>query len=199
MGRPRRSEHIQERLLDVGLAIFAKQGYHGTGIKEIVETAGVPKGSFYNYFSSKEEFAAAIIRHYAAGYWCEWSSYFASGPEDDPLAALRYSFEMMIAKHKECEVKTGCVVGNLAAEISESSELCRNAMQSVIIEWRERFAKYVRKAQEQGTVRRDMSAEELSDIFCNAWQGSLLRMKIENSTEPLKRCIAIMFDKFFKG
>jgi TetR/AcrR family transcriptional repressor of nem operon len=198
VARPRRNEHIQERLLDVGVAIFAKQGYHGSGIKEIVEAAGVPKGSFYNYFSSKEEFAAAIIRHYAAGYWCEWSIFFASGPEDDPLAALRYSFEMMIAKHKECEVKIGCVVGNLAAEISESSELCRNVMQSVISEWRERFSKYVRMAQEQGTVRSDMTAEELADIFCNAWEGSLLRMKIENSTEPLNRCVAIMFDKFFK-
>ncbi len=182
----------------MGLTFFAKQGYHGTGIKEIVEAAGVPKGSFYNYFSSKEVFAEAIIRHYAAGYWCEWTSYFSSGPVDDPLAALRYSFEMMIEKHKECKVKIGCVVFNLAAEISESSELCRNAMQSVICEWRVRFAKYVRRAQEQGTVRSDLTAEELSDIFCNAWEGSLLRMKIENSTEPLNRCIDIMFDKFFK-
>lgn len=183
----------------MGLTLFAKQGYHGTGIKEIVEAAGVPKGSFYNYFSSKEVFAEAIIRHYAAGYWCEWSSYFASGPVDDPFAALRYSFEMMLSKHQESEVKIGCVVFNLAAEISESSELCRNTMQSVIIEWRERFSKYVRSAQEHGTVRSDMTAEDLADIFCNAWEGSLLRMKIENSTQPLKLCITIMFDKFLKG
>jgi TetR/AcrR family transcriptional repressor of nem operon len=199
VARPRRSEYIQERLLDVGLTFFARQGYHGTGIKEIVEAVGVPKGSFYNYFSSKEVFAEAIIRHYAAGYWREWSSYFASGPGDNPLAALRYSFEMMISKHEECDVKIGCVVFNLAAEISESSDLCRITMQSVIVDWRERFAKYVRRAQEQGTVRSDITAEDLADIFCNAWEGSLLRMKIENSTAPLKLCVAIMFDKFLKG
>jgi TetR/AcrR family transcriptional regulator, transcriptional repressor for nem operon len=198
VARPRRSEHIQERLLDLGLTFFAKQGYHGTGIKEIVEAAGVPKGSFYNYFSSKEVFAEAIIRHYAAGYWREWSSYFASSPVGDPFAALRYSFEMMIAKHSECKVKIGCVVFNLAAEISESSDLCRKTMQSVIVEWRERFTKYVRMAQEQGTARSDITAEDLADIFCNAWEGSLLRMKIENSTEPLELCISIMFEKFLK-
>lgn len=177
---------------------FSKQGYNGTGIKEIVDAAGVPKGSFYNYFSSKEDFAAQIIRHYAEGYWCEWSAYFRQGPDDDPLSALRHSFELMIEKHKESEVKTGCIVGNLAAEISETSALCRQAMQSVLQEWRKRFAKHLLQAQTQGTVRKDIAAEELADIFCNAWEGSLLRMKIENSVEPLKRCIDLMFDKFFK-
>ncbi|HML90737.1 MAG TPA: TetR family transcriptional regulator C-terminal domain-containing protein [Methylomusa anaerophila] len=197
MKRTRRNEHIRERLLDAGLDFFSKQGYNGTGIKEIVDAVGVPKGSFYNYFSSKEDFAANIIRHYAEGYWREWSTYFLEGPDDDSLSALRYSFERMIEKHKESDVKAGCIVGNLGAEISESSEICRNAMQTVLKEWRERFAKYVLIAQAQGTVRNDISAEELADIFCSVWEGSLLRMKIENSTDPLKRCINLMFDKFF--
>ena len=198
MARPRRNEHIQELLLEIGLACFSKQGYHGTGIKEIVDAAGVPKGSFYNYFSSKEDFAAEVIRHYAECYWSEWASYFNDGVEEDPCSALRHSFELMISKHENSEVKTGCIVGNLAAEISETSPLCRQAMQTVIAEWRERFAGYVQSAQTQGSIRTDMSANDLADIFCNAWEGSLLRMKIENSTEPLKRCIAIMFDKFFR-
>ncbi|MEJ2199603.1 MAG: TetR family transcriptional regulator C-terminal domain-containing protein [Desulfuromonadaceae bacterium] len=199
MARPRRNEHIRELLLEVGLSCFSKQGYHGTGIKEIVETAAVPKGSFYNYFSSKEDFAAEVIRHYAEGYWNEWAAYFQQGHAEDPGTALRRSFELMIAKHAECEVKTGCIVGNLAAEISETSALCRQAMQAVIEQWRERFAAYVRLAQQQGCIRTDMRAEELADIFCNAWEGSLLRMKIENSTDPLSRCVALMFDKFFKA
>ncbi|MBV5350484.1 TetR/AcrR family transcriptional regulator, partial [bacterium] len=49
MSRPKNPDIIRTRLLDVGLAAFAKRGYHGTGIKEIVDTANVPKGSFYNY------------------------------------------------------------------------------------------------------------------------------------------------------
>lgn len=198
MARPRRNEHIQGLLLEIGLASFSKQGYHGTGIKEIVDAAGVPKGSFYNYFSSKEDFAAKVIRYYAECYWSEWASYFNEVVAENPCADLRRSFELMIAKHDKSEVKTGCIVGNLAAEISESSPLCREAMQAVIAEWRDRFAGYVQSAQAQGYIRTDMSASDLADIFCNAWEGSLLRMKIENSTEPLKRCIAIMFDNFFK-
>lgn len=198
MARPRRNEHIRELLLEIGLDCFSKQGYHGTGIKEIVDAAGVPKGSFYNYFSSKEDFAAEVIRHYAEGYWNEWELYFKEGFAEDPRAALRRSFELMIAKHEKSEVKTGCIVGNLAAEISETSPLCRQAMQTVIAEWRERFAGYVQSAQDHGCIRADMSASDLADIFCNAWEGSLLRMKIENSTEPLLRCVALMFDKFFR-
>lgn len=199
MARPRRNEHIQKRLLDLGVEIFSRQGYHGTGIKEIVDAAGIPKGSFYNYFNSKEDFAAEVIRHYADSYWREWSSYFEDCPGEDILTALRHSFERMISKHGESEIKTGCIIGNLAAEICESSSTCRGVMQSAIFEWRERFAKYIQSAQAEGSVRTDMRAEDLADIFCNAWEGSLLRMKIENSTEPLKRCVSIMFDTFFKS
>ncbi|MDB5769038.1 MAG: transcriptional regulator, TetR family, partial [Collimonas fungivorans] len=52
-------------LLETGLRLFAEQGYNGTGIKEIVDATGVPKGSFYNYFKSKEDFGAEVISFYA--------------------------------------------------------------------------------------------------------------------------------------
>ena len=65
MARPRRSEGTRQRLLDEGVAAFLHVGYHGTGLKEVLDRVGVPKGSFYNYFASKEEFGAAAIRHYS--------------------------------------------------------------------------------------------------------------------------------------
>ena len=61
----RRIEDFSEKLLEAGVTLFAEKGFHGTGVKDIVERAGVPKGSFYNYFDSKEAFGAAILRHYA--------------------------------------------------------------------------------------------------------------------------------------
>ena len=64
MARPKRNQNIRSQLLNEGVSIFIKQGYHGTGIKEILDTLKVPKGSFYNYFESKEHFGAEVIRHY---------------------------------------------------------------------------------------------------------------------------------------
>lgn len=183
-------------LLQTGLKLFAEQGYNGTGIKEIVDAAGVPKGSFYNYFKSKEDFGGEVISHYADGFAVTWSKYFAEGPQQ-PLAALRYTYERLISYHEQCEVKAGCLLGNFAAEMAESSEVCRITLQEVVSGWRKRFVSYLRKAQADGTVRTDLSAEQLADFFWNAWEGALLRMKIERSTAPVRACVNLMFDHFF--
>ena len=72
MARPENPDTTRTRLLEVGLSLFAKRGHHGTGIKEIVDTAHVPKGSFYNYFKGKEDFGIEIVRRHSAGFWQKW-------------------------------------------------------------------------------------------------------------------------------
>lgn len=196
MARPKRNDDTRERLLAIGLSLFSRHGYHGTGIKDITDSAGVPKGSFYNYFESKEDYAAAIIRHYGEQAAARWADNLKSAPAS-PLGTLRHHYQTGIARYEQCSSKTGCLVGNLAAEISESSELCRDTLRTVMNASRERFVKYLRQAQELGEARTDLSAEEMADFFWNAWEGSLLRMKIENSTTPVRHCIDLMFEHFF--
>jgi len=189
---------IKEKLLEVGSALFCERGYHGTGIQEIVDAMSVPKGSFYNYFKSKEGFAAEIVKHYADHVSEIWEKRIAQGPDNDPLAMLRNAFEAMIRGQDACRVKTGCLIGNLAGELAESSRLCRKTLQSVTVTWCDRLAFHLRRAQLQGTVRRDLNAEELAGFCWDAWEGSLLRMKIEDSTEPVRRTISLLFDVFLK-
>ena len=61
----RQNKEIRKKLLEAGVSIFIDQGYHGTGIQEVVDTAGIPKGSFYNYFKSKEDFVSKTVIHFA--------------------------------------------------------------------------------------------------------------------------------------
>ena len=198
MARPKRNDDTRERLLAIGLNLFSSHGYNGTGIKEITDAASVPKGSFYNYFASKEDYVAAIIRHYGEQAAARWAENLKSAPAS-PLGTLRHHYETGIAQYEQCSSKTGCLVGNLAAEISESSELCRDTLRAVMTASRERFVKYLRAAQQAGEARTDLGAEQMAEFFWNAWEGSLLRMKIENSTTPVRQCIALMFDHFFKA
>ena len=65
MSRPRRSEHIREALIQAGIEQLSIHGYHGTGIKQILDEVNVPKGSFYNFFASKEAFVAEVIARYS--------------------------------------------------------------------------------------------------------------------------------------
>jgi len=194
----REKSHVKEKLLEIGAALFGERGYHGTGIQEIVDAMGVPKGSFYNYFKSKEDFAAEIVKHYADHVSAVWTTLIAKGPDDDPLKMLRNAFESMIQSQDARRIKTGCLIGNLAGELAESSELCRVTLESVTVTWCDRVAYHLERAQVQGTVRRDIKAAELAQFCWDAWEGSLLRMKIENSTEPIRHCVSLLFDVFLK-
>ncbi|MDB5776004.1 MAG: hypothetical protein JWP38_2137 [Herbaspirillum sp.] len=195
----RRTEDFRQKLLEAGVTLFAEKGYHGTGVKDIVERAGVPKGSFYNYFDSKEAFGAAILRHYADDQAAEWKQYSREADSPDPLLALRSIYERITADYEACEDRCGCLLGNFAGEIAQSSELCRDAARHTVEEWRVGFADYLRRGQDYGAVRRDIPADAMADLFWNAWEGSLLRMKLEDSVEPLKTCVHSMFDLFFKS
>jgi TetR/AcrR family transcriptional repressor of nem operon len=93
---PRRSkrEETRQRLLQDGVSSFLEHGYHGTGIKEVLDRVEVPKGSFYNYFESKEAFGAAAIRHYAGCLAAKMESELSEA--SDPVSGLRCFFERLI-------------------------------------------------------------------------------------------------------
>ena len=194
MARPKKTDTTRTRLLEVGLTLFAKRGYHGTGIKEIVDTAHVPKGSFYTYFKSKEEFGIEIVRWHSSDFWQRWHAAIDKNSVA-PLLALRNCFDVMLVEHIDCAVNTFCVVAHVAAEMCESSAECRIAMKSFFGDMRDNLAEYIRKAQLLGQARNDADADELACLFWDAWQGSILRMKIENNIEPVKQCVSLLFDR----
>src|SRR5258708_21437981 len=140
----RSAEDFRERLLEAGVALFAETGYHGTGVKDIVERAGVPKGSFYNYFESKEVFGAAILHHYAQEQAAEWKQYSLEAASSDPLLALRVIYARIVADYEDCDDRYGCLVGNFAGEIAQSSDLCRVAARRPANEWRVGGADHLR-------------------------------------------------------
>jgi len=197
MKKVKQKTEAKTALLQTGLRLFAENGYNGTGIKQIVDEVGVPKGSFYNYFKSKEVFTVDIIQHYSDALSTMWDDYLRLGPQE-PLAALKNSFEMILAYHENSEVRTGCLIGNLAAEISESSDLCRQEMCHAAVVWKDRVSDYIKQGQSLGTVRNDITAEALTEFVWNAWEGALLNMKLAESTAPVRECITLLFDFFLK-
>ncbi|MGH8498860.1 MAG: TetR family transcriptional regulator C-terminal domain-containing protein, partial [Methylococcales bacterium] len=82
--------------------------------------------------------------------------------------------------------KGGCLLGNLMGEIGDTSELCRASLQSAVHRYRNLLQIGLEKAQTQGSVRMDKSSTLMADLLVDAWQGALLRMKIEQSGTPLR-------------
>lgn len=188
---------IPERLLRAGHALFLRQGYNATGIQQITDQAGVPKGSFYNHFASKEAFGAAIVDRYAAYSQRSWQRMMQDAPAE-PMAAIRHVFSAMLAHHERAERATGCLIGNLAAEVAQASELCRERLLAAQLAWRERLAGLIRAGQERGEIRRDMDPHSLSGLTWSVWEGALLRMKVESDVRALRESMALVLDQVYR-
>jgi TetR/AcrR family transcriptional regulator, transcriptional repressor for nem operon len=197
MSKSTQKEINRENLLNQGVALLMQQGYHGTGLQEILDAVQIPKGSFYNYFGSKENFGAAVIEHYITPYIEQISRYLAE--DIDALSALQRYFNESIAELARTDFKGGCLLGNLIGEIGDSSEVCRVALQTTLNRYRDVLQSGISLAQQEGTVRTDKSARELADLLVNTWQGALLRMKVEQSTAPLEQCYQTLLGDFFKA
>ncbi len=189
--RERKSEN-RRRLLDEGVKLLLRQGYHATGLQEILSRAGIPKGSFYHYFPSKEAFGAAVIAHYIEPFIRQLDDWL-NRPQLDPVSALRGYFETLIAELQANDFQGGCLLGNLMAEIGDTSDICRQALQRALHRYRDKIATALRRAQAQGLIGRDRSPQALADFIVDYWQGALLRMKIERSSAPLEAFMVQVF------
>ena len=183
------------KLLETGLSLLEQKGFNATGIQEIATIAGIPKGSFYNYFASKEEFGVEIIRFYTETHMEQWENLLEAEDNGDSYRALSTVFVQLAAKYECANPKKGCLLGNLAGEISEASEECRVALGVAVCEFKNILAQRLLTGQQSGKVRTDVSAERLADLVWDAWQGSLLRMKIEKSAEPVRNTLEVLFKK----
>lgn len=196
---PRTSDpgEIPERLLTAGLELFLRQGYNATGIQQITERAGVPKGSFYNHFASKEAFGAAIVDRYAESNRRSWGRMMHGAPAE-PMAAIRHVFAAMLDHHARTRDSSGCLIGNFAAEIAQASEPCRERLLAAQLAWRERLADLIAAGQTCGEIRDDIDAIALSALTWSVWEGALLRMKVEGSVKPLRESMSLVLDHLYQ-
>lgn len=197
MSKGTKKEFNRENLLNHGVTLLREQGYHGTGLQEILDVANVPKGSFYNYFGSKEDFGAEVIQHYTDPFISQLTIYIQQS-DADALGAIQRYFNEHIAELERNEFKGGCLLGNLMGEIGDTSEVCRKSIQSAVSRYLDILQFGLAKAQLQGTIRSDKSAREMADLLVNTWQGALLRMKVEKSSAPIKQCCQDLLGDFFK-
>jgi len=197
MARPRRSEQTREALIQAGIEQLLTTGYHGTGIKQILDVVNVPKGSFYNYFPSKEAFVAELISDYSQQISQKLSDYIKASPES-PMETIRSVHNYMLQEFSQNDCKQGCLIGNIAAEIGNTSELCQQAMTKSIQNWQKILSSLIQAAQESGDIRTDIPASQITDIFWATWEGSLLRAKLEGDTKAAEQVLDLLLNRLLK-
>lgn len=188
----------KDKLLEQGVSLLLEKGYHATGLKEILDTVQVPKGSFYSYFNSKEQFAAEAVSHYIEPFIQRLTAHLQN-PAEDGLSSLKTYYSELIAEVEQTGFKGGCLLGNLMGEIGDTSPLCQKALLDAVERYSNLQKTALERGQQQGKVRLDRSAKSMADLMLNSWQGALLRMKVEQSVEPLKAVCRDLLEDYFKA
>jgi TetR/AcrR family transcriptional regulator, transcriptional repressor for nem operon len=189
MPRPSNPD-VRRRLLAAGLDLVHARGFAASGVKDITDAAGVPKGSFYAYFPSKEAFAAAILEH----YWSDIEARLLPILGDDGAIQERITrfFHALADEHEAGDFLLGCLIGNLSLELSGSSEPARAELIRILDGWNEALTACVRSGQQQGgDVRADLAAADLAALLIEAWEGAALRGKVTRSRAPYDRFEAV--------
>jgi TetR/AcrR family transcriptional regulator, transcriptional repressor for nem operon len=175
-----------------GTDIISQQGFSATGIDAVLKAAQVPKGSFYHYFKSKEEFGIAVIDAYANRLEQRLQT-FLDDPEVGPIDRIRNFLENALARLQQTNCTKGCLLGNLGQEMADVNERFRSRLEEVFSLWKERFADCLREAQEKGQLSNDMDPVQLAGVILASWEGAILRSKVMKSTQPMRDFIDIAF------
>lgn len=104
----------------------------------------------------------------------------------------------MIAYNERTASWNGCLVENFAAEIADSSELCRQHLAAAMNEWRATLASLIRRGQESGEIRNDTDASQLAALIWDVLEGALLRTKLDRSAQPLHESIDLMLNSLLR-
>ncbi len=191
-------ESTKVQLLEAGTEIMLEKGYNNTGIMEVLQSTGVPKGSFYYYFDSKEDFGLQIINHTHVTYQDKIKACL----EDvsmTPVERLRKYCEEGMQMFEQNACRKGCLIGNLSQEMADQSEVFRNRLKEIIVSWRTIFASCIREGQEAGQISKALDADELAEYFQSGWTGAVARAKTLKSTEPQKIFISVTFNHVLKS
>lgn len=172
-------------LVQEGLKAFLAYGYEGIGIQPILSAAGVPKGSFYNFFPSKEAYALEVIDAYAARYEAFRRACFAmDGP---PLQRLRHYFEALEAEMDASGETGGCLYGVLAQTSAPHSDALRLRLKAAFANWRSQVADLLDMAKAAGELAQATDTVALADAIIDAFEGATVRTRAEGETTPMRR------------
>jgi TetR/AcrR family transcriptional repressor of nem operon len=191
----RREEKSRAALVEHGTRLILRSGYAGTGLVELLQAAGVPKGSFYNHFDSKEAFGVELVQHYYAWHDRQLASLLAE-TERSPLERVRSYFDRLLQLAVDASPQTrGCLMGMLALEMAGSSEPLRASVSDAFRRWQARLAELLRQAQVAGELAPEQDPQPLAAMLIESWEGALMRARASQDLDALRNSLDLLFSR----
>ena len=186
-------EKTRDLLLEAGKTAFLERGYNNSGIETILQAAGVPKGSFYYYFDSKEDFGLKVLDHFADWYE-ERMNQTLGDLTLSPIERFRRYFEEIIERFDSNQCRKGCLIGKLSQELADVNEVFRLKLEEIFRRWEARYAECFQSAEDSGEILPILPAHALAELWLNGWQGAILRAKSLRNSSPLRTYLDVMLN-----
>jgi TetR/AcrR family transcriptional regulator, transcriptional repressor for nem operon len=167
-------------------------------VKEILDEADVPKGSFYHHFASKEAFAKEVLALYVRGENERAAKLLGEG-KAAPLRRLRRYFEEIIAIYGPTATISGCLMGNLSLEMADHSDSIQSLLHQSFATWQTAVAGVLQEAIDRGDLAKSAKPQELAGFLLNSYEGALLRSKADRSAKPLEVFLHFTFNVLLRG
>jgi TetR/AcrR family transcriptional repressor of nem operon len=181
--------NTREQLIRCGVEIFCERGYQAAGIDELRRRVDVPKGSFYHFFKSKQEFGAAVVNAYA-DYFERKLDRWLGDEASAPLERIRAFAEDAKRGMRKYDFQRGCLVGNLGQELGSFNDAFRHQLEAVLQSWQRRMATCLQAAIDEKALPGHADPQALAEFFWIGWEGAILRAKLTRNNDPLDRFLA---------
>jgi TetR/AcrR family transcriptional repressor of nem operon len=187
----------KQKIIEIGAQVVHRKGYHHTGIQEIIKAAGVPKGSFYHYFASKEDFGLQLI-DYFINKFLDLVKPIISDTSLSPVQRLEQIFAGFIEHFTKMGFTCGCPIGNLSQEMGDLSPAFRQKLNESFELMKKVIMDLLAQGRTAGEVPPGLDLEETANFIVSGWHGALIRMKIVKAAEPLENHRRFIFQTLLK-
>lgn len=184
MTKTAKAAATRQQILDAGQALIVQKGFVAVGLKEILDVSGVPKGSFYHYFPSKEAFGCALLEQYVTDYSARMDTLLA--PDGDGGCRLMRYWNAWIDDPLLGGWAEHCLVVKLAAEVADLSEDMRLVLNGGVTSLVARISALVAAGQRDGSLPSAAGpAADVAATLYQLWLGAALLSKLAHSKQPL--------------
>jgi len=167
---------------------MARKGFSAVGLTEILTTAGVPKGSFYHYFASKDAFGEAILAAYFESYLVEIDD-ILSRPDLSMAERVMAYFSNWRNAQGADECLGRCLAVKLGAEVADLSEAMRLTLKAGTGAIISRLSEAIRGGVAEGSIRAAQAPEETAATLYHLWLGASVMAKVLRAQDPFDTAI----------
>ncbi len=175
-------------ILAAGQRIMSRKGFSAVGLTEILGEAGVPKGSFYHYFGSKDAFGEAMLATYFESYLAEMDEIFAK-PGLTAAERVMLYFANWRENQGAFDCQGRCLAVKLGAEVSDLSEPMRRALKAGTSGIIARLKHAIEAGVADGSLRLAGAAGDAAATLYHQWLGASVMVKIVRTHDPFETAL----------